>query len=366
MVKNKNKPDYILFFTIVFLIVLGILILASASAAFSQERFGNPYHILKNQIIWGFIPGIILGFIAFKIRLDIIKKWAPFLFLFFLILTAMVFLPKIGLELGGARRWLYFGGISFQPSEFLKLGFILYLAFWLSSRNKEKKDFSQTFIAFLIIISLIGLILINQPNVSTLGVLIAVGVLMYFLANTPLWHTASMFLVGIIGLYILIKTAPYRMRRWITFLNPETDPLGLSYHLQQALIAVGSGGIFGLGLGMSLQKFGFLPHSISDSIFAIFAEETGFIGAIILIFLFLLIFWRIFKISKNTKDKFSELCVLGIGSWFIIQSFVNIGTMIGILPLTGIPLPFISHGGSHIIAELIGVGILLNISKSST
>lgn len=368
--KSRSQPDYVLAGVVIALLVLGILILTSVSAAFSHEKFGSSYYFLNHQLLFGLLPGIILAFLFFRIRLDILKKWAPILLLINLILLAMVFLPKVGSAFGGAARWINLGPISFQPSEFLKLTFILYLASWLAGRtekiNLKKKgvDFSQTLIAFLIVIGLISLFLIFQPDISTLLVILVSAGLMYFLAGTVLWHSIFLVLIGVGGLLTLIKLAPYRVARILVFLNPETDPMGMGYQIKQALIAVGSGGISGQGLGMSQLKFGFLPHSVSDAIFAIFAEETGFIGAFFLIFLFLMFLWRGFKAGKLNQDKFSNLAALGITSWIIIQGFVNIGAMTGLLPLTGIPLPFISYGGSALVTELIGVGILLNISKS--
>ena len=369
MNKNPGRPDYVLIGAVAILIILGILILASVSASFSQEKFGNTFYFFNHQLLLGLIPGIILAILGFRIPLTFIKKWAPIFLLINLIFLAMVFLPQIGLQAGGAARWLNLGFFSFQPSEFLKLTFILYLASWLSARTekinikKSKKEFSQTLIAFLMAIGFISLLLIFQPDISTLGIIILIAALVYFWAGTPLWHSILIFLIGIGGLYSLIKLAPYRANRLLVFLKPETDPLGIGYQIKQALIAIGSGGILGLGLGMSYQKFGFLPQSISDSIFAIFAEETGFVGSLILISLFLIFLWQGVKIAKISPDKFSQLVCLGITSWIVIQGFINIGSMIGILPLTGTPLPFISYGGSHLIAELIGVGILLNISK---
>ncbi len=368
--RGNKKTDYILVIITGILLILGVLILTSIS---SQAKFDNPYYFLKHQVLWGIIPGLILGFFAFKIRLDLLKKWAPFLLLVNLVLAAMVFLPKIGLRLGGANRWLSLGGITFQPSEFLKLTFTLYLASWLATRTSQQKfsgegaekSFSQTLIVFLIMIGLVGGLLICQPDASTLGIILITGVLMYFLSGTPLWHIIMLALIGIGGSLAAVKLEPYRMRRLTIFLNPELDPLGLGYQIKQALIAVGSGGIFGLGLGMSRQKFGFLPESMSDSIFAIFAEETGFLGATIVIILLLLFFWRGFKISKRAKDRFGQLASFGLSSWISLQALINIGAMTAILPLAGIPLPFFSYGGSHLIAELIGVGILLNISKTT-
>lgn len=371
MVRDNRKPDLVLLGVTIFLIIFGILILASVSAFYSQVKYNTTYYYLNHQLLFGLLPGLIFAIFAFKIPLDFLKKIAPIIFLINLILTALVFLPKIGVSAGGATRWLNLGVFSFQPTEFLKLTFILYLASWLNSRaqnrdirgKENEKSFVITFGAFLIVIVLISLLLIFQPDISTLGIILIVALIMYFLANTPLWHSILMIFFGIVGLLILIKIAPYRMERILVFLNPETDPMGIGYQIKQSLIAVGSGGIFGRGLGMSQLKYGFLPESISDSIFAIFAEEGGFIGCTILILFFLIFCWRGIKIAKMVNDKFYQLTALGITCWISLQVFINIGSMTGILPLSGTPLPFVSYGGSALVAELIGVGILLNISK---
>jgi len=401
----KKRPDLFLLVTITLLIILGVMILASVSAPFSQQKADNPYYFLKHQALFGLIPGIILAILAFKINLAILKKWAPFLLLANLILLLMVFLPKIGTETLGAARWLRLGPISFQPSEFLKLTFILYLASFLAAKtphqnprtrtkfgaglvqnrseasgsglrfgtgqaSHEQRQFwtgiSQTFLAFLVIIGAISLLLILQPDVSTLGIILLTAVLMYFLAKTPLWHNVLVFLIGTGGLIFLIKFAAYRFTRIAVFLNPELDLMGKGYQIKQALIAIGSGGIFGQGLGMSAQKFlGALPQMMSDSIFAIFAEETGLIGTSILIVLFLLFLWANFRIAKKTQDRFSQLAVLGITCWICLQAFINISSITKLLPLAGIPLPFISYGGSALATELAAMGILLNISKNT-
>lgn len=286
-------------------------------------------------------------------------------------MVGMVLLPEIGTTFRGSSRWLSLGPISFQPTEFLKLTFILYLSAWLAGRTekissrKKEKTFNETFLVFLIVIGLVSFFLIRQPDIGTLGVIFLTAMAMYFSANTPVWHSVLLTISAAGGLLILIKTAPYRLNRILVFLNPDLDPMGKSWQIKQSLIAVGSGGLLGLGLGMSRQKFGFLPHSVSDAIFAIFAEETGFIGVSILIFLFLVFLWRGFKIAKASHDKFSQFAALGITCWIVIQGFINTGALIGILPLTGIPLPFISYGGSALVAELLGIGVLLNISRSS-
>jgi len=367
---KTHSPDYPLVVGSTILILLGILILASVSVSFAQEKYGSTYYFLKHQIIYGIIPGLFLGFLAYKFPLSLLKKLAFVFFVVNLIFLALVFAPEIGTKLGGAARWVNLGPISFQPSEFLKLTFILYLAAWMASRTKKagsvkiRKDVSATLIAFMISTGLVSLFLIFQPDISTLGIIVLMGMLIYFFSGAPVWHSMLMILIGTGGLLVLVKIASYRFNRLLVFLNPELDPMGIGYQVKQALIAIGSGGIFGLGLGMSRQKFGFLPQSISDSVFAIFAEETGFIGGAILIILFLFFVWRGFKVAKSTQDKFLQLTALGISSWIGIQAFINIGAMIGILPLTGIPLPFVSFGGSHIITEFVGLGILLNISKN--
>lgn len=383
MIKAKN-PDYILTGSVVILTIFGILMLASVSASFSINKFGSPYYFLNHQIIYGLIPGIILGFAVYKISLKTIKKWIPAVFLANLILMLLVFLPKVGVTSGGAARWIVLGPITFQPSEFLKVSFLLYLAAWLAkdeiknlgmpfrNRLREKatllglkEEWSARFIPFLVTIGILGLCLISQPDISTLGIIIIIATILYFAAGTPLLHTVLMISAMLSGLFFLVNMAPYRLNRFLVFLKPETDPMGIGYQIKQAQIAVGSGGIAGLGLGESLQKFGFLPQPMSDSIFAIFAEETGFLGSITLAALFLIFFWRGTEIARKTRDKFSQFAALGISSWITIQAFINIASMVGVLPLSGIPLPLISYGGSALLAELTAVGILLNISRQA-
>ena len=372
--RNLNHPDYILAGTSLLLVLLGFLILTSASAVISQKEFGNSTHFLFHQIMVGLIPGAILGYIAFKIPLRLLKKWSLWLLIINSIAMLLVFFPKIGVSSGGAHRWINLGFVRFQPSEFLKISFLLYISAWIDKRTKIKNrhilkdniNNRQILFQFLIILGFISLLLILQPDISTLGIIAIMAVLAYFLSDTPIYHTILIILTGIAGLFILIKIAPYRLNRFFVFLKPDIDPMGIGYQVKQALIAIGSGGILGQGFGESLEKLRFLPHPSSDSIFAVFSQETGFIGSLFLIFLFLIFVWRGFKIAKSHKDKFSQLVAIGISFWIIAQAFINIGSMIRILPLTGIPLPFISYGGSSFIAELIAVGILLNISKSTT
>ena len=278
--EKESHPDYILVSVTGILILLGIVILASVSAAVSQEKFGSPNFYLYHHLLYGLLPGIFLGFAAYRISLESWKKWAPPLLLINLFLMMLVFFPKIGITLGGASRWINLGIVSFQPSEFLKLTFILYLAAWLPPlMEKHKKNFTKTMAAFLTILGTIAAILILQPDISTMVIIAACGILIYFLSGAPLKYVLAIIAGGIAIFVVLVKIAPYRLERILVFLKPEIDPMGMSYQIKQSLIAVGSGGFFGKGLGMSLQKFGFLPQSMSDSIFAVFSEETGFIVA---------------------------------------------------------------------------------------
>lgn len=363
--EGKKKIDYFLLLTVFIISVFGLAILTSASFPASQEKFGESFYYLKRQIFFGILPGFFIGFLCFKLPLKFFKKRAPIFLLINIAILALVFIPGLGIKIGGAVRWLNLKFISFQPSEFLKITFILYLGSWLSARKEKKsKELSKTLFAFLIILGLISIFLILQPDVSTLIILIITALVMYFLAETPAWHTILVCLIlgGLI--LFLIMSAEYRLNRILIFLNPNLDPLGRGYQLKQSLIGVGAGRVFGRGFGFSQQKFGFLPATISDSIFSVLAEETGFIGSIILTFFYLIFFLRGFKIGRETQDAFSRIVALGITWWLTFQAFFNIGAMIGIFPLTGIPLPFISSGGSAIIAELTAIGILLNISKN--
>ena len=381
--REKSLPDYILLAVVVALLLIGLLILSSVSAFLAEKKLANPYYFLLHQALFGVILGGILGFCFYKIPLLKIKRWSFILLLVNIFLLILVFVPGIGWKFGGAVRWLKIGVFSFQPSELLKITFPLYLAAWLDAKYQKRQDLnkkslfkakakpklnlttlSEKFIPFLIILGGISIFLIFQPDISTLAVIAGVAILMYFIANTPLWHNILIGVFSILCLFLLIKTNPYRLSRLEVFLNPDIDPLGASYQIKQALIAIGSGGIFGRGLGLSQQKLGFLPQSLGDSIFAIFAEETGFLGALLLIFLFLIFLWRGLKIAKNSSNLFFKLLAFGITCQIILQALINIGALTGILPLTGIPLPFISYGGSHLVAELIAVGLLLNISKS--
>ncbi len=383
-----QKPDFLLLIICGALVFTGILILASVSSSFSLQRTGSTFYYLNHQLLFGLLPGLILAIFAYAFPLHILKKWSFILLAASIALLLLVFIPGIGSKLGGASRWIVLGSFSFQPAEVLKLTIILYISSWLSShvaqprqtnlpkqrsassrrlqkqkRKGKKLEIQELLLPFFGIMTVIAGLLLLQPNLSTLGVISLTTLIIYFLAGTPKWHAVSMVLAGISALFFLIKIAPYRLSRFTIFLDPNIDPAGKGYQIKQALIGIGSGGLTGMGLGMSFQKFGVLPEPIADSIFAIFAEETGFIGAAFLVLLFLAFTISSFIISQRSPDQFQKLVAIGIASWFFIQAFVNMGSMLGLVPLTGIPLPFISYGGSSLMVSLIAVGLLLNISK---
>lgn len=365
--EKKHRPDPILFGICVALVAIGILVLASVSASFSLQRFGTTFYFLNHQLIYGLLPGILLGSIAFFLPLPFLKRLSLPLLIGAIALVGLVFIPGLGVKSGEALRWISVLGFSFQPSELLKPAFIVYLAAWLANRTSQKEK-NAAFFPFVVIMGAISLFLISQPAISTLGIITITGLAMYFFAGTPVWHTIALLVGGFGGFFILMKLAAYGKLSYIThriavFLDPSLDPLGKGYQIQQALIGIGSGGITGVGLGLSFQKFGSLPEPIGDSIFAIFAEEIGFIGAMFLIALFLAFAWRSFAAAQRIQDPFAKNAAIGIACWICVQAFMNMGAMIGVLPLTGVPLPFISYGGSALIAELIGIGILLNITK---
>lgn len=358
MTGKKLHIDRVLAAIAIVLLLIGVLFLANVSAGFSKEKFGTTTYYFFHQEI-SLVIGLILGVIAFFIPLETTKKMAFILVIASLLLMVLAFIPGIGVASGGASRWINLRFFTFQPSELLKLSFIAYLAVWLAKRNEK-----TTLIPFAIIIGIIVLLFLFQSNASTLFLIVAIAMIMYFSSDRPLWHIAVLVVSAIPILALFIVSEPYRVKRIMVMLHLIQDPMGLGYQLGQSLITIGSGGVFGVGLGMSLQKAtSILPEIMSDSIFAVFAEEIGFIGSFILIVLFIALFWRCLKIARNNSDKFSQLFSIGFGAWIVLQAFINIGAMTGIIPLTGIPLPFISYGGSHIMMELVGLGILLNISR---
>lgn len=361
--KSSKKPDQILITTIFALLVFGLVMLSSAGVAISQSRFGDSYYFFKHQLFFGVLPGLLLMYIAQKIDYHFWKKFAFPLFVLNLFFLVLVFIPGLGLNFQGASRWIRLGPFSFQPSEMLKLSMILYLAAWLEAKREKGTDLFEGFLPFLAIIGTVGFLIIKQPDMGTLGSIVLISMAVYFMSGARWQHLGAMFGLGGLVFLALVKFESYRMSRLLVFLHPELDPRGIGYQINQALLAIGSGGIFGLGLGHSRQKFNYLPEPVGDSIFAIIAEEIGLIGAAVLIILFVIFAMRGLKIAKSAPDTFGKLVAVGVTSWVIFQALMNIAAISGLVPLTGVTLPFISYGGTSLVFLMIGVGILLNISK---
>jgi len=344
--------------------VFGLVMISSVGVALSKLRFDDPYYFFKHQFFYGFLPGLLLMFFAQKVDYRVWKKLAFFLFLINIGLLILTFIPGISLRFQGASRWLKLWAFSFQPSEMLKLTLILYLAAWFDSVKEKSKDFFEGFIPFLVIIGFIGFLIIKQPDMGTMIVLVAIAFSIYFVSGAKLKHIILLMILGVTSFWLLIRLEAYRFKRILAFLNPEIDPQGISYQIKQAIIAIGSGGLWGLGLGHSRQKFSYLPEPVGDSIFAVICEELGFVGACLLLILFAIFALRGYKIAKNAPDNFSRLLATGITSWIAFQAIMNISAIAGLIPLTGVTLPFISYGGTSLVFSLTGAGILLNISKN--
>jgi len=362
---TSGKADAVLVYAIFGLLVFGLIAIASAGVGYARTRFGDEYYFFKRQLLFGIFPGLVILFVVKNIDYRIWKKFSFLAFVGSIIALILVFVPGFGTKIYGANRWLQLGPFSFQPAEMLKISLILYLAAWLESRREKIADFYEGLMPFVMIVALVSFLLIKQPDIGTLGVTILIAMSIFFVSGAKISHMLLMGGVGMAALLALIKFESYRMDRLLVFLHPELDPRGIGYQINQALLAIGSGGIFGVGLGHSLQKFNYLPEPVGDSIFAIIGEELGFFGEFVLIMLFVVLFLRGLRIAKNAPDMFGKLVATGIVSWITFQAFINIAAISGLIPLTGIPLPFISYGGTSIIFLLTSVGILLNISKQT-
>ncbi len=348
---------------VLILLVFGLVMISSAGIIFSNVRFGDAYHLFKRHFLYGIIIGLPSLYLVSKIHYKFWQKIALSFFVITLALLGLVLISGIGVSYQGASRWINLGPISFQPTEIAKIAMIVYLAAWLTSKGSKIRDFKEGLVPFLMILGVTAFLIISQPDIGTLGVIVMTSLTMFFISGAPIRYIFGILLGGLATVALLIKIEPYRMNRLTAFLDPSIDPQGISYQINQALLAVGSGGIFGLGLGQSRQKYNYLPEPVGDSIFAIISEELGMIGAIVLVCFFIAFALRGYRIARYAPDEFSRLVAVGITSWIVFQALVNIMSILKLMPLTGIPLPFISYGSTSLVFTLVGIGILLNISK---
>lgn len=363
MAEKTHSYDNIFFSLAILLLIFGAFILASASLGLSVSKFGYPYYYFLHQVLFGIIPGVILMYTTYRVPYAFWRRHALIILLGAVFLMFLVFVPSVGFLHGGARRWITIGPVSLQPSEILKLAYIIYLSAWLESKSKSIRSFKLGLLPFLIMSAFIASFLIMQRDIGTLGVLLTSIMALFFLSGGNFRQIALLSLIGLVIMGVLVAVEPYRLERLKVFLDPSHDQQGMGYQINQALIAVGSGGIWGRGFGLSRQKFSYLPEPIGDSIFAVLAEELGFVGGITLILLFLLFFLRGIWISARAPDFFGKYLCAGILFLIIFQVLINISAIIGLLPLTGIPLSFVSYGGTAMTVTLAEVGIILNISK---
>lgn len=348
------------------ILLFGLIMLSSASSVISFQNFDDPYYYLKHQILYGVVIGLLVFFAVSRIDYRYWRSIAFPMMVGSVILLLLVFIPGIGTELLGAKRWIHIGGIFFQPSEVVKLTFLFYLAAWLETRAHQVKEVTSGLASFLVMLGfLVGIIAIAQKDLGTTIVLTVISLSVYFVAGAPWKHLAIIGGIGAGMLALLIKMFPFRADRLTAFLNPELDPQGIGYHVNQALLAIGSGGFGGLGLGHSRQKFNYLPEAATDSIFAVIAEELGFILCVLLIVMFLALVLEGLRIARNSPDAFGKYVAVGITAWIGFQAFINISAMLSLVPLTGIPLPFISYGSSSLIMMLAASGILAAVSKQA-
>lgn len=359
---RPKSPDFIIFFAVISLLAIGVVMVYSSSAVSAYVNFQDSFYFLKRQIIW-----VLLGLVAMVFTMNIdYHAWGKLskpVLIVTIILLILVLIPGLGRVVNGARRWLGFGSMYMQPSEIAKLSMVLFCATSLALRQDRITSFVKGVLPQLIILLVVFGLILKEPD---LGTALAIGgtvFVLLFTAGAKLSHLASLGIVGVAGIIIAIIVEPYRMKRLLAFSDPWSDPLDTGYHIIQSLYAIGSGGLFGVGLGRSREKFLYLPEPHTDFIFAILGEELGFIGTITVLVLFFLFAWRGFKIAISAPDIFGSLMAAGLTTMIIIQALMNIAVVTASMPVTGIPLPFLSFGGSALIFTLSGVGILLNISR---
>jgi cell division protein FtsW len=347
------------------LLVVGLLAVYSASFALGELEFGDTNYFIVRQAAAAVLG---LGLLWFFMRMDYHHLYTLSLLMMVLALVGLlaVLVPGIGLEQNGAHRWLSLGPLPpLQPSEFAKLAIIVYIAAWLASRRENIKHFSMGFVPFTLMVGLVASLVVIEPDMGTTVVIVATTCTLFFVAGAPLSHLALLMAGGGFMSWVLIAITDWRVDRITAFISPESDPEGTGFHIIQLLIALGSGGPVGLGWGESRQKFFYVPGSHTDGVFAIIGEELGFVGAVAVIALFAFLVYRGIRTALNAHDLFGAYLAVGILSWIAYQTLINIGGITRSIPMTGIPLPFISYGGSALVATMAGVGILLSVSRYS-
>lgn len=363
-----HHPDYLFLFCVIFLVIFGLVMLSSASFDLGKKKFNDPYYYLKHQLLIGLIFGVIGFLIASSLYYHNWEKIAFIFLIFNILLLIAVFVPGLNYHSGGASRWLKLGSFSFQPAELLKFSFIVYLAAWLGKEKKRRTNFVQGYLPFIAVSGIIAGLILAQPATTTLCIVMVAALIVYFVSGAKFKYVILTVLIGLLLLSFVIYKTAYRSDRIQSFINrvflkQNVDILGKGFQQNQALIAIGTGKLWGVGYGNSTIKYRSLPETVGDSIFPVIAEELGFIGSLVTVGLFVLLILRGFKIAQRSKDEFGRLTAVGLVSIIGLQTFVHIGANTGLIPLTGVPLPFISYGGTALAIFLTMMGVVVNISR---
>lgn len=345
------------------LVVMGLLTVYSASFAIGYQAFGDVHYFVARQALWAGI-GLVLMLLLMRVDYHLLRPLSPALLGLVLAALVLVLLPGIGLERNGASRWLPLGPLPpLQPSEFAKLAVIIYMAAWLAAKGDHIKRFSLGLFPFIFIMGIIGWLVMREPDMGTTVILLLIATTIFFVSGAPLSHLALLVVGGGLVMAAMVFAEGYRMQRIASFVSPEDDPLGTGFHVLQLLIALGSGGVTGLGWGASRQKFFYIPGAHTDGVFAIIGEEVGFIGAMVVLAAFVFLTYRCFRVAAHARDQFGTLLALGMACWIAYQGLINVAGVTRSLPMTGVPLPFISYGGSALAALMTGMGVLLSVSR---
>ena len=361
---GQGAPDTALLAAIALLFVLGLFALASSSSYYSFTRFGSWYRVVLYQMAAGGIPGLLLFSLFFSVDYRRWQRWGVFWLVLTLGSLLLVFVPGLGEVRNGARSWVSLGPLTAQPAEAVKLTALIFLSGWLARIGfHDARSIGRGLVPFLAFTAAVLGLIALQPDLGTLLVVAVILATVYYVSGAQLLYVGSLAIVSLALLGMVLMSGGYRTQRLLVFMNPDLDPQGTGYHLRQAKLAIGSGGWFGRGLGKSYQKFAYLPEVSADSIFAIVAEEMGFFVAAGLIVLLAFIILRALRVARDAPDPFGRFLAVGIATWLGFQSFLNIAVMVGLAPLTGLPLPFISAGGSALAANLAAAGLLLNVSR---
>lgn len=365
MKKSKDSPDLLIVIITFALLTVGLVMVYSASAIWAEYKFDDAFFFVKRQLIFAGL-GIVAMFFIMNIDYWVWKQYSKPIIIACFVMLILVLIPGIGVVRNGSQSWIGVGSFVIQPSEFMKLGMIIFLAKFLSENQKYITTVKKGLLPSLGLAGIAFGLIMLQPDLGTGTVMIGTCVVMIFISGARIMHFAALGIAALGGFVALIISAPYRLQRITSYLDPWEDPLGSGFQIIQSLYAIGPGGLFGLGLGQSRQKFFYLPEPQTDFIFAILSEELGFIGGTFIILLFSLLLWRGIRVAIGAPDLFGCFLTVGIVAMIAIQVMINIGVVIGLIPVTGITLPFLSYGGSSLTLMLMAVGILLNVSKHST